>query len=148
MKDPPLQPNMKLTQSFSSRFLRHIIATCLLVALFLAACAQLIQPTPTPAPAPTAKPTATLALAPPPPPPTQQPTSAAATPPATQYPVISRIATGIPTAAALFDGPTPTLAPEAERASLFDEVWQTVEKNYVYIDFHGADWNALREKYR
>src|SRR6266566_5110694 len=36
--------------------------------------------------------------------------------------------------------PTPTLLPSAERVHIFEEVWQTVNKNYLYKDFHGADW--------
>lgn len=44
--------------------------------------------------------------------------------------------------------PVPTLMPQAERLAIFDEVWQKVDENYVYPDFHGADWNALRAEYR
>ncbi len=43
--------------------------------------------------------------------------------------------------------PTPTLLPEPERARIFQEVWDTVEKNYLYKDFHGADWQALHDQY-
>lgn len=43
--------------------------------------------------------------------------------------------------------PTPTLLPQSERRAIFDSVWQKVEDNYLYADFNGADWNALRGQY-
>jgi C-terminal peptidase prc len=44
--------------------------------------------------------------------------------------------------------PTATLLPEGEREAIFDDVWQTVKDNYLYADFHGADWEALRTEYK
>src|SRR5438132_14148882 len=111
-----------------------LVTTCLLGALFLASCEGLGQPAPIPPAQQTASANAT-----------QQ---KALTPPATQYPLGHRSATGLPTEAPMFDGPTPTLMPEGERDALFDDVWQTVSDNYLYNDFHGADWDALGDEYR
>jgi C-terminal peptidase prc len=43
--------------------------------------------------------------------------------------------------------PTPTLLPKAERIKIFEDVWKTADENYLYKGFHGADWNALHDKY-
>lgn len=42
--------------------------------------------------------------------------------------------------------PTPTLAPlsREERLNIFQEVWETVRDNYLYEDFNGLDWDAVR----
>ncbi|ABY35737.1 MAG TPA: PDZ domain-containing protein [Chloroflexus aurantiacus] len=42
--------------------------------------------------------------------------------------------------------PTPTLAPlsREERLNIFQEVWETVRDNYLYEDFNGLDWEAVR----
>ena len=34
-----------------------------------------------------------------------------------------------------------------ERQQIFEEVWRTVDKKYLYPDFHGLDWNAVHEQY-
>jgi C-terminal peptidase prc len=52
-----------------------------------------------------------------------------------------------PTSVAAAISPTPTVIPQAERIRVFQQVWDTVEKNYLYPDFHGADWQALHDKY-
>lgn len=47
--------------------------------------------------------------------------------------------------------PTQTAVPGLsadQRAKIFDEVWGTVQKRYLYADFHGVDWNAMRSEYR
>ncbi len=46
--------------------------------------------------------------------------------------------------------PTPTLPTlDADaRGKRFDEVWQAVADHYLYADFRGVDWNAIREVYR
>lgn len=45
--------------------------------------------------------------------------------------------------------PTATLAPLAlaEREQIFDQVWTLVRDNYVYADYGGLDWNAVREEF-
>ena len=45
--------------------------------------------------------------------------------------------------------PTPTLAPLAqhEREQIFEKVWSTVHEEYLYPDFHGVDWNAVRKEF-
>ena len=37
--------------------------------------------------------------------------------------------------------------PKAERIRIFEDVWKTADDNYLYKDFHGADWQALHDKY-
>src|SRR5437868_4367901 len=43
---------------------------------------------------------------------------------------------------------TPTLMPISMREDISDEVRLTVDRNYLYPDFHGADWQALRKEYQ
>src|SRR5262245_1508316 len=45
--------------------------------------------------------------------------------------------------------PTPTLAPieQSEREAIFDRVWTLVRDRYVYTDYRGLDWDAVREEY-
>ncbi len=45
------------------------------------------------------------------------------------------------------DEATPTILPEDERVSLFQQVWDTVSEHYLYRDFNGLDWNAVHDKY-
>ena len=42
--------------------------------------------------------------------------------------------------------PTPTLAPlsQEERLRIFRQVWETVRDNYLYEDYNGLDWQAVR----
>jgi len=42
-------------------------------------------------------------------------------------------------------GPRPS--PSPLHFQLFDEVWGAIDQNYLYQDFNGLDWNALREEY-
>lgn len=51
-----------------------------------------------------------------------------------------------PTAAANAE-PTPTLMSKNDRVNLFEDVWSTVDDNYLYRDFRGLDWNAEHDKY-
>lgn len=78
-----------------------------------------LTPTDTPRPTPTATPT-----------PTPAPT---ATPTVTPYPIL----------------PTPTLAPltAGERQSVFEDVWTLVRDRYVYEDYGGVDWDAVRKEF-
>lgn len=43
--------------------------------------------------------------------------------------------------------PTATVLALAERERIFHEVWDTVDQNYLYPDFHGVDWNDVKAKY-
>jgi len=36
----------------------------------------------------------------------------------------------------------------AEKAQVFDEAWRLLEENFYDPEFHGRDWEALRERYR
>jgi len=82
----------------------------------------------------------------------QRPTSTATSlpqPTSTQATVPSAHTTVIPTQAltpiATIE-PTPTLAPlsREQRLDIFQQVWETVRDNYLYEDFNGLDWNAVR----
>lgn len=42
-------------------------------------------------------------------------------------------------------GPPPT--PSALQAKLLDEIWKTINDNYLYRDFNGLDWNAIHAEY-
>jgi carboxyl-terminal processing protease len=44
-------------------------------------------------------------------------------------------------------GPAGTVLALSEREHIFNEVWDTIDRNYLYPDFHGVDWNALKAKY-
>jgi len=43
--------------------------------------------------------------------------------------------------------PTATVLALSERERIFNDVWNTVDRNYLYPDFHGVDWNAVKAKY-
>jgi C-terminal peptidase prc len=46
--------------------------------------------------------------------------------------------------------PTPTIVitPSFQQLEIFDELWQIVRDEYLYPDFNGLDWNAIRDDYR
>ncbi len=102
----------------------------------------------TPAPAateapPTARPTQPLPTATPLP--TEAPTEAP-TPAPTQTP--AEAPTSAPTEApAPTDAPTPAALSFEERSQIFEEVWRTVKEHYLYNDYHGVDWEGLRDEY-
>lgn len=59
--------------------------------------------------------------------------------------------TAAPTArwtAIALSSPSATILPSKVREQIFDDVWRTVNDNYLYDDFNGADWLALHAKYR
>ncbi|WP_161668771.1 S41 family peptidase [Kallotenue papyrolyticum] len=87
--------------------------------------------TPTPLPLPTATPA---------------PTSAPRTPP----PAPTATATPLPPPTAVTVLPTPTLPAldEAQRAAIFDRVWELIAAHYLYPDFGGVDWVAVGQRYR
>lgn len=70
-----------------------------------------------------------------------QPTATQAAPRSTRTPRTT------PTAVADAATPIATLMPSADRLEIFEQVWETVADNYLYEDFHGADWDALKEEY-
>jgi C-terminal peptidase prc len=114
----------------------------LLMILVLVSCGPLAIPT-------ALAPTATLAPAPtePPPTPTTTPTNTAtpiATPTNTATPTVTP--TPAPTDIPLT--PTPTFVPldATQREQLFEQIWSHVRDNYVYRDFRGLDWGAVREE--
>jgi carboxyl-terminal processing protease len=43
--------------------------------------------------------------------------------------------------------PTQVVLSLEERRQLFEDVWLTVEENYLYPDFRGVDWQALHDEY-
>jgi carboxyl-terminal processing protease len=65
-------------------------------------------------------------------------------PTATVYPTLvpTRTVSVPPTA-------EPTIRPLTidERRQIFEEIWQTVDQHYLYADFRGVDWKAMREEY-
>lgn len=43
--------------------------------------------------------------------------------------------------------PTPTLIGASQREQLFEETWRIVNENYLYRDFRGQDWKAVRAEF-
>ncbi|HEX8599981.1 MAG TPA: S41 family peptidase [Chloroflexia bacterium] len=62
-------------------------------------------------------------------------------------PTRTRAPRDTPTAVAEEATPVATVMPSAARLELFTQVWETVRDNYLYDDFRGADWDALRDEY-
>lgn len=105
-----------------------------------------------PLPSPTMLPSATSSPSP----------TATATVTATATPSVTSTATATATATPsatstataetipLTPQPTPTLSSfdELRRGALFDKVWGTVATHYLYADFGGVDWQALKDTYR
>ena len=93
------------------------------------------QPGPTATLTPTRPPTAT-----PRPTFTPFPTRPTSTPTATIAPVL------------VLESPTPTLEPTqlplALQLDVFDDLWNVVKETYLYPDFNGLDWDAVRVEYR
>lgn len=44
--------------------------------------------------------------------------------------------------------PTPTFSPlhKEKQATIFHEIWNTVNTDYLYEDFNGVDWNQVKEE--
>lgn len=122
--------------------IRYLRLAIVLLIIALAGCGALPvtwrpSPVATPASSPTSTPQPTLAPTDTPrptPTPTLTPTPApTATPTVTPYPLL----------------PTPTLAPLSanERQAIFEDVWTLVRDRYVYEDFGGVDWEAVRREF-
>lgn len=43
--------------------------------------------------------------------------------------------------------PPPTPLPAESRQQIFNEVWKTIDENYLYADFRGVDWAAVRDEF-
>jgi C-terminal peptidase prc len=116
-----------------------------LLALALLACSPELPSLPLLAQAPTATPTSTQPpIATPLPTATLRPTATPA-PSATTIPSITPPPS--PTAEPL--PPTATLAPLAapEREAVFDDIWTLVRDRYVYPDYRGLNWDAVRDEF-
>lgn len=124
------------------QLLRYLLI--MIIAVALGACSRLPfagpPPTATPAPAAAAlqgaapKPRPTLAPSAAPAPTVEAPSPTPAPPSPTFEPI----------------APTATLAPVADelRLQIFDEVWELVNERYLYEDFNGVDWQAVRDELR
>ena len=120
------------------RCLRYVIVTLIVV---LAGCGNLptalpLLPSATPAPPPASTPPTVAPTDTPRPTPTATSTPTpvpTATPTVTPYPLL----------------PTPTLAPLSadERRAIFEDVWTLVRDRYVYEDYGGVDWDAVRKEF-
>lgn len=129
-------------------------AVLLAVAVFfLVACTDLpVKPSPIVTVAPTAaatdtRPNATAT-------PALGPSGKQAEPLSTSTPVVDTIATIIAVDEApvtpvpgITVSPTPTLQPVGQLRTVFEQVWNTVARNYLYPNFNGADWNKLKTVY-
>ncbi|GAB4202863.1 MAG: S41 family peptidase [Roseiflexaceae bacterium] len=114
----------------------HILTLLALWTTLLAGCnlnAPVLVQQPTAVPTSTPNPTST-------PTPTHTPT---ATPTSTPTPIPTPTVTPVPLT------PTPTLPPVGlqRRNELFNEVWELVRDRYVYTDYRGLDWQAVREEF-
>jgi carboxyl-terminal processing protease len=52
-----------------------------------------------------------------------------------------------PTLTQLPGTPTPTQLPLAMQLDVFEELWHTVNEEYLYPDFNGLDWKAIHKEY-
>lgn len=73
------------------------------------------------------------------------------TPSAAPLPSGTTTPSATPTAVPTLELPTPTaaLAPLAaeERERIFEQVWNLVNRRYLYTDYRGLDWAAIRTEY-
>ncbi len=42
----------------------------------------------------------------------------------------------------------PPVGSRIQQQEVFDDLWTTIDRNYVYDDFNGVDWHAARETYQ
>src|SRR5262245_34831779 len=119
------------------------VALAALIVMALSGCVPKLPSLPLLAQAPTASPTVaptatTAPRATPPPSATPRPTP---TPAPSVAPTPSITAEALP--------PTPTDAPIAasDRQAIFDQVWTLVRDRYVYPDYRGLDWGAIRDEF-
>lgn len=68
----------------------------------------------------------------------------------TTTPAPTHTSTPTPSATATpLDSPTqtPTPLPLRLQMQVFEDIWQVVNENYLYPDFNGTDWHAVRDEY-
>ena len=86
-----------------------------------------------------------------PPPPTVGTPTVTSIPSPTLTPTLIPTPTTTPTPSAtpIPLSPTPTLAPLAasEREAIFTQVWELVRDRYIYRDYRGLDWDAVRREF-
>jgi len=107
-------------------------------------------PSPTPRPSSTRKATYTTTTLP-----TNTPTASSTASPTvtaspTPSPTSSFTPTPLPSATPVLPSgtSTPTQLPLVLQLDVFEDLWQTVNEEYLYPDFNGLDWNAVHEDYR
>lgn len=111
----------------------------LLLILSILACAL---PTPTPAPLRTYEARPTILW----PSTTPSPTATStATPSPTPTPTPTPSATATPLVSPT---QTPTPLPFRLQLQVFEDIWQVVNESYIYPDFNGTDWDAVRIEFR
>lgn len=71
--------------------------------------------------------------------PTAAPPSATVTVAASPTAAIATTPASLPTVASVLD--------ETVRQQIFTEVWTTINENYLYADFRGVDWSAVRAEF-
>ena len=130
-----------LLQAMKTLLRRSLLLLLLLLPLACKATQGQSLVAPTTAPAETATASATATATPLPASPTPLPPTSTATP----TPLPSATASPVPTLtrAAAID----PLATTRQLAA-FEELWGIVNQNYLYPDFNGLDWNAVRQEYR
>jgi carboxyl-terminal processing protease len=118
-----------------------------LAALTIGACAQARPAAPArPTGTPVAVAAAVTAIPPLPATALPPPTEPSALPTVTSVPTLPPAPTAQPTATAE-PPPAPTALGTSMRRQIFNEVWTTVNDHYLYPDFGGADWAALRTEF-
>ncbi len=68
-----------------------------------------------------------------------------ATPLPTFTPTVTPLATDTPVASPTL---TPTPLPLDLQMQVFEDMWSVINENYVYPDFNGVDWDAVRIEFR
>jgi len=82
-----------------------------------------------------------------PPAPTRQPPPPATTTPAPATPTAAPSPFGAIRTATPAPSPSATPIGPAARQQIFTEVWTTIHENYLYPDFGGTDWVAVRDEF-
>jgi C-terminal peptidase prc len=136
--------NLNLLNAMKTKLQRLIILSFLLFPLACKATQDLQPANPTAIPAATSAATATAIV-----PATDTPIPVSPTSPPTE----TVAPTALPSATA---SPVPSLTPATvidpllttRQLAAFEELWGIVNQNYLYTDFNGLDWNAVRQEYR